>query len=63
MIEAPHLVGRSVAEVRELALRAAWGESLGRLPEQGLVVAQIPPPGTPMRPGARIQVALGQEGR
>ena len=63
MVEAPHLVGRSVAEVRELALRAAWGESLGRLPERGLIVAQIPPPGTPMRPGARIQVALGQEGR
>jgi len=63
MIQAPHLVGRSVAEIRELAVRASWGESLGSLPEQGSVVAQIPPPGTPMRPGARIQVAFGREGR
>ena len=62
VVSAPHLVGRTVEEIRALAARNDWGSSLGEIPPIGRVVAQFPSPGTPMVPGARIQVAVGSEG-
>lgn len=57
-VSAPDLVGRSVAEIRELAERAAWGRSLPSLPGAGHVVGQLPLPGTPIHPGAAMQLAF-----
>ena len=62
-VRTPDLRGRSVEELRELALRAPWGAALPSLPDTGRVVGQLPPPGTPMRPDAALQLAFARGSR
>lgn len=56
-IPAPALVGRTVEEVLELSSNSAWRVETANLPEGARAVSQIPAPGAPMRPGARMQLA------
>lgn len=62
-VRTPDLVGRTVDEIRELADRAVWGAALPSLPRGGFVVGQMPLPGTPMRPGAVMQLAYARGSR
>lgn len=57
---APHLVGRSVDEVQVMAERAPWRLARTSLPTTGRVVSQLPPAGTPMRPGSVVQLAFAE---
>jgi stage V sporulation protein D (sporulation-specific penicillin-binding protein) len=56
-IPAPELVGRTVQEVRELSADSLWSVEVAHLPDEARAVSQIPAPGMPMRPGARVQLA------
>lgn len=59
-IVAPDLVGRSVDEVQVMAERASWRVAPAELPHAGRVVGQLPRAGTPMRPGAVVQLAFAE---
>jgi hypothetical protein len=55
-IPAPSLLGRTVAEVVDLAEESAWVFDVPDAPAHARAVSQLPRPGSPMAPGARVQL-------
>ena len=62
-IPAPALLGRTVEEVLRLSESSSWHVDVSSLPSGARAVGQMPAAGTPMPPGARLQMAWAEARR